>query len=211
MKHAASRELYAYWQEKRGARPAPERTDIEPGAIRAVLADAFILALDRGAGHPIRLAGTRMCALFGREIIGESFLDLWDLTNRPTMEGLLSILSDECTGTVAGATAQNEHGEPVELELLLLPLSIRRPIFARAIGVLAPLKIPPWFGASPIGPITIGGRRHVGAALAKRLMPASLRRAAGVDSWSTMAADDRFLPKATTAQRRVARFGGDGG
>ena len=71
MKHAASRELYAYWQEKRGARPAPERTDIEPGAIRAVLADAFILALDRGAGHPIRLAGTRMCALFGREIKGE--------------------------------------------------------------------------------------------------------------------------------------------
>jgi hypothetical protein len=31
--------------------------------------------------------------------------------------------------------------------------------------VLAPLKIPPWFGASPIGPVTIGGRRHVGAAL----------------------------------------------
>jgi hypothetical protein len=171
MKHAASCELYAYWQEKRGTRPAPERTEIEPGAIRGVLADAFILALDRGAGYPIRLAGTRMCALFGREIKGESFLDLWASNNRPIMEGLLSILSDECTGTVAGATGQNEHGEPVELELLLLPLSIRRPIFARAIGVLAPLKIPPWLGASRIGPVTIGGRRHVGAALEKRLMP----------------------------------------
>ena len=171
MKHAASRELYAYWQEKRGTRPAPERTDIEPGAIRGVLADAFILALDRSAGHPVRLAGTRMCALFGREIKGESFLDLWASTNRPTMEGLLSILSDECTGTVAGATAQNENGESIELELLLLPLSIRRPIFARAIGVLAPVKIPSWLGAGPIGPLTIGGRRHVGAALEKRLMP----------------------------------------
>jgi hypothetical protein len=171
MKHAASRELYAYWQEKRGTRPAPERTAIEPGAIRGVLADAFILALDRSAGHPIRLAGTRMCALFGREIKGESFLDLWASTNRPTIEGLLSILSDECTGTVAGAAAQNENGQSVELELLLLPLSIRRPIFARAIGVLAPLNIPLWLGASPIGPVTIGGRRHVGAALEKRLAP----------------------------------------
>jgi hypothetical protein len=104
MKHAASRsELYAYWQEKRGSRPAPERTEIEPGAIRGVLADAFILSLDRSARHPIRLAGTRMCALFGHEIKGESFLDLWAPTNRATMEGLLSILSDECTGTVAGA------------------------------------------------------------------------------------------------------------
>jgi hypothetical protein len=113
MKHAASRELYAYWQEKRGTRPAPERTEIEPGAIRGVLADAFILALDRGSGHPIRLAGTRLCALFGREIKGESFLDLWTSTSRPTIEGLLSILSDECTGTVAGATGQNENGESV--------------------------------------------------------------------------------------------------
>src|SRR5262249_6853762 len=114
MKHAASRELYAYWQEKRGVRPAPERSDIEPGAIRAVLPDAFILALDRGAGHPIRLAGTRMCALFGRDIKGEPFLDLWDLANRPTVEGLVSILSDECTGTVAGAAGRNENGETVE-------------------------------------------------------------------------------------------------
>ena len=77
MKHAASRELYAYWQEKRGTRRAPERAEIEPGAIRGVLSDAFILALDRNRGHPVRLAGTRVCALFGREIKGESFLDFW--------------------------------------------------------------------------------------------------------------------------------------
>jgi hypothetical protein len=171
MKHAASRELYAYWHEKRGTRAAPERTEIEPGAIRGVLADAFVLTLDRKAGHPVRLAGTRLCALFGREIKGESFLDLWDSTNRPTLEGLLSILSDECIGTVAGATAHSAGGEALELELLLLPLSIRRPIFARAIGVLAPLKIPPWLGASALGPIMIGGRRHVGAAIDKRLLP----------------------------------------
>ena len=171
MKHAASRELYAYWQEKRGTRAAPERTEIEPGAIRGVLADAFVLTLDRKAGFPIRLAGTRLCALFGREIKGESFLDLWASTNRPTLEGLMSILSDECIGTVAGATAQNADGESLELELLLLPLSIRRPIFARAIGVLAPLKIPSWLGASLLGPLTIGGRRHVGAAIEKRLLP----------------------------------------
>jgi hypothetical protein len=171
MKHAASRELYAYWQKKRGTRAAPERTEIEPGAIRSVLADAFVLTLDRKAGYPIRLAGTRLCAAFGREIKGESFLDLWAVTNRSTLEGLLSILSDECIGTVAGATAQNAGGETLELELLLLPLSIRRPIFARAIGVLAPLNIPPWLGTSPLGPVTIGGRRHVGAAIEKRLLP----------------------------------------
>jgi len=39
MKHAASRELYAYWEERRGRRAAPERAEIEPGVIRA---DKFI-------------------------------------------------------------------------------------------------------------------------------------------------------------------------
>jgi hypothetical protein len=171
MKHAASRELYAYWEEKRGTRPAPERAEIEPGAIRGVLSDAFILALDRSAGHPIRLAGTRVCALFDREIKGESFLNLWAPANRTIVASLLAILADECTGTVAGVTAQNAAGEPIDLELLLLPLGARRPSFARAIGVLAPLKVPQWLGASAIGTLTLGGRRHVGVELERRLLP----------------------------------------
>ncbi|MDE2283974.1 MAG: PAS domain-containing protein [Hyphomicrobiales bacterium] len=171
MKHAASRELYAYWEERRGTRPAPERAEIEPGAIRGVLSDAFILALDRNAGHPVRLAGTRMCALFGRELKGESFLNLWATESKPVVASLVSILSDECTGTVAGVTAQNASGDPIDLELLLLPLGIRRPSFARTIGVLAPFKAPPWLGTSPIGALTLGGRRHVGAAQEKRLLP----------------------------------------
>lgn len=171
MKHAASRELYAYWEERRGMRAAPERAEIEPGAIRGVLSDAFILALDRSTGHPVRLAGTRVCALFGREIKSESFLGLWGVASQPIIAGLVAILADEYTGTVAGVTAQNGSGEPIDLELLLLPLGTRRPSFARAIGVLAPLRIPQWLGTSPIGRLTLGGRRHVGAALEKRLLP----------------------------------------
>jgi hypothetical protein len=171
MKHAASRELYAYWEEKRGTRSAPERADIEPGAIRRVLSDAFIIGLDRSAGYPIRLAGTRICALFNREIKEEFFLDLWAAGSRSTIGGLLAILADECAGTVAGVTAQNTAGESIDLELLMLPLSTTRPIFARAIGVLAPLQIPQWLGADPIGGLTLGHRRHVGAAVEKRFLP----------------------------------------
>lgn len=171
MKHAASRDLYAYWQERRGKRPAPERTDIEPGAIRQVLSDAFILALDGGAGHPFRLAGTRICALFGRELKGEAFIGLWAAASQPIVSGLLDILKSERVGTVAAVTGQSGDGEPVELELLLLPLMATRPSLARTIGVLAPLKIPSWLGASPIGALTVGSRRHVGATVDARLLP----------------------------------------
>jgi hypothetical protein len=171
MKHAASRQLHAYWEERRGKRSAPERADIEPGAIRQVLSDAFILALDGGAGHPFRLAGTRVCALFGRELKGGSFIGLWAAASQPIVSDLLAILTDERVGTVAGVAARSADGEAVDLELLLLPLGASRPSLARAIGILAPLKVPQWLGSSPIGALTLGNRRHIGASLETRLLP----------------------------------------
>jgi hypothetical protein len=171
MKHAASRELYAYWQALRGRRPAPQRAEIEPGAIRHVLSETFIVALDRSTGFPFRLAGTRVCALFGRELKGESFLSLWDEANQRTIRELLNILTTETVGTVAGVTAQNADGEPLDLELLLLPLIAPRPMLARSIGVLAPMQIPQWIGLQPIRSLTLGSRRHIGIASEKRLLP----------------------------------------
>jgi hypothetical protein len=171
MKHPASRELFAYWEERRGKRSAPERADIEPGAIRKVLSDAFILAIDGGAGHPFRLAGTRVCALFGRELKGDPFIGLWAGASQPVVSNLLAILNDERVGTIAGVTAQNADGEPIDLELLLLPLSASRPSLARTIVILAPLKEPQWLGSSPIGALTLGCRRHIGASVETRLLP----------------------------------------
>jgi hypothetical protein len=171
MKHPATRELYAYWQELRGRRPAPERSEIEPSEIRQLLGEAFILTLDHAQNYPFRLAGTRVCALFGRELKGESFVSLWDQSSRRTMLDLLAILADEWVGTVAGVTACNAAGEAVELELLLLPLAAPRRYLARTIGILAPLKIPQWLGSSPLGPLSLGSRRHVGSAIEKRLLP----------------------------------------
>jgi hypothetical protein len=171
MKHPASRRLYAYWEELRGKRPAPERAEIEPGAIRQILSEAFILAIDPAAGYPFRLAGTRICALFSRELKGEPFLPLWGETSRSLIRDLFGILANESVGAVAGVSACTARGETMELELLLLPLAATRPSLARAIGVLAPLSIPPWIGGNPIGQLTLRSHRHIGAAVEKRLLP----------------------------------------
>jgi hypothetical protein len=123
MRHPSIRELFDYWNERRGARPAPERDDIEPFAIRRVLADAFLLALNPVKGHPFRLAGTRICALFGREVKGVSFLDLFALHARYEMGDLIDIVAQESVGLIASASELKppEHASP--LELLLLPLA----------------------------------------------------------------------------------------
>ncbi len=69
--------IFAYWDQLRGERAAPERGEIEPGEIRHVLADTFILEIGADRRAEFRLAGTRLCALFGRELKARPFVDLW--------------------------------------------------------------------------------------------------------------------------------------
>jgi hypothetical protein len=171
MKHPACRDLYAYWTERRGARARPDRADIEPGDIRHLLGDTFILAIDTHAGHPFRLAGTRACALFGRELRGQAFVDLWAAASRQTIRDIVEVVMAESVGTVAGVSACNDAGTAVDLEILLLPLGGRGPSHVRAIGVLAPLARPDWLGANQLGALVLGHRRHVGPVVETRGLP----------------------------------------
>jgi len=164
MKQASSRELFGYWAARRGTRIAPERGEIEPSAIRRALGDVFILEFDRGLGHPFRLAGTRVCALFGRELKNEHFTDLWD-GSRAAIADLLDGIADEATGLVASASGHTAEGWAQDVELVLLPLAHRGDTHARMIGALAPLSVPFWLGAAKLGPLTLGNIRHLDPAL----------------------------------------------
>ena len=56
MKHPSSREFFAYWDAKRGDARAPDRSEIEPGAVRELLGDIFVLSYDNDAGYPFLAA-----------------------------------------------------------------------------------------------------------------------------------------------------------
>jgi hypothetical protein len=163
MKHSSSRQLYAYWEKQRGPRSAPDRADIDPAFIRHALGDIFILAADFVDEQRYRLAGTRICALFGREMKGESFNASWTANSRNQMAEMLTELAGEHTGFVAGVTARNADGAATELELLLLPLAHRGHARVRAIGVLAATDLPYWVGDRPITELALGTVRHIGA------------------------------------------------
>jgi hypothetical protein len=154
--------LFNYWNTQRGARPAPERIDIDPAAIRHALSDVFMLAADFVDELRFRLAGTRVCALFGRELKGESFGSLWNEASRDQLQTLTAIVSAENGGFVAGVTGRTDDGLPADLELLLLPIARLGHARIRAIGILAATELPFWIGAKPIKELTLGTVRHVG-------------------------------------------------
>ena len=83
-----------------------------------------------------RLAGTRLCALFGRELKGESFNRLWHKTGQTAIRELISVVMDEKVGVVASVTGATSDDMllPVNLEMLLLPLAAQPRSEARVIG-----------------------------------------------------------------------------
>jgi hypothetical protein len=163
MKHSSIRELFNYWNERRGRRSAPDRAEIEPGAIRRALADTFILGYDPRAGHPFRIAGTRVCAAFGRELKGNPFLDLWAKEARTLIRDLLTVVALESVGIVASAQGESAEGAALQFELLALPLRHRGRTNARILGALAPTEQAYWLGISALGPLSLGTIRYLGA------------------------------------------------
>ena len=150
MKHATSRELYDYWNRLRGREAAPERSDIEPSDIRRILPDTFILEVVDRNRYLFRLAGTRICSVYGREIKGSDFLDLWGTADRQAMATLATAVASDAAAAVLTIEVRTARDRALTAELLLLPLRHGGPAYDRIIGSCAAIERPYWVGAEPI-------------------------------------------------------------
>jgi hypothetical protein len=162
MRQAATRELFAYWERLRKGRAAPERAEIDPAAIRNVLADTFLLEVDSACLFPIRLSGTRLNALWLSEQKGHSFLDLWaDYERRDAMALILTVL-DGAHPVIAGVSAAPQGRQPMQLELLLLPLRHNGKTHARILGCITSAAREPWFGLIAAEKLVLHSMRVLG-------------------------------------------------
>lgn len=161
MKQAATRELFDYWNDLRQGRSAPDRLELDPTAIRGALSNTFMIEVDPARTYPLRIAGSRITALFRREVLGETFIDLWHRDDRRAVERLLNTVLDETIPAVAGVIAAPAQRAPVELEMLILPLRHEGKTHARLLGALAPTAIPSWLGLLAVESLRISSSRFL--------------------------------------------------
>lgn len=159
MKLAASQQLFAYWDALRGVRGAPERNDIEPTALRGVIADTFILEFRKAERFPMRVAGGRTNALFGRELRGTAFLDLWDAAGRDEMARVIESAADGAQPFLAGARGGPAGAAALDFETLILPLRHHGATHARVLGSVTPAGGAAWFGLLPMRPLALTSLR----------------------------------------------------
>ncbi len=151
MRHKTSKKIFTYWNNLRGARTAPERTEIEPSDIRDILDDTFILEVDHlYRTISFRLAGTKLCSSYGRELKSVGYLGLWDEVDNLKIFDAVKQVYEYSKPMVIAHIAETENKQFLEYETLLLPLSNGSSQTVRILGTAAPTKNPSWIGIDPV-------------------------------------------------------------
>lgn len=140
MKHPAAREVFAYWDSCRGTAIAPTRADFDPAALRAHLGDMFVIGFGARGACTFRVAGTRVCARFGRELKGLAFRSLWHPRDRALVDDIADAVAFEHQASVIGAVARDTAGFQTSFELLLLPFAGGTLVRPSLTGLMAPLN-----------------------------------------------------------------------
>jgi hypothetical protein len=160
MKLNGSIALFQYWNRLRDGRPAPKRTEVEPADIKALLADTFILERDTRGEAVFRLAGTRLCATYGRELKGFSFPSLWREKDQRLVARLIHGVFQQKSVVVISYEGLSRNGRSNHFELLALPLDggVENP---RCLGIMTAAEKPFWLGADPIIDVRIDSIRVI--------------------------------------------------
>lgn len=65
------RQLFQYWDEKRGHRSAPSREDIDPAQMVEFLSNVFLIDVEEEPRrYRVRLMGTALVHWYGRDLTG---------------------------------------------------------------------------------------------------------------------------------------------
>jgi hypothetical protein len=150
MQQPTSRQLYAYWDTIRNGRIAPRRFEIEPAKIAGLLRKTFIAECTGLLAFRFRLAGTRVCQQFGRELRGVDFLSLWPVHDRDAIGSLVrNIVNDGAVGHGL-FLARTETNRQVAFEFTLMPLIHTGSSINRILGSITAIEPPFWLGGEPL-------------------------------------------------------------
>lgn len=150
MRHKTTKSLFDYWNDVRGHRTAPSRHEIHPSRIPDILADTFMLERRGPEAYHFRLAGTRICDAFGRELRGTNFLYGWDHEDRRDLIQQLDIVTGQCAAEVLQIEAGPDCHSTVPFEVILLPLFHTSETVDRILGSISVLEPAEWLYRTPI-------------------------------------------------------------
>ena len=144
MRQQTSQILFDYWNEVRGNRVTPRRSDIEPARIAAILPETFILERHDASTYRFRLAGTRICDRFCVELRNRNFFDLVSLDDHVVLKDRLRIIGERSAAGLFEFETRDADRNSGRMEVLILPLTDTRDVVTRFVGSMSLFEAPAW-------------------------------------------------------------------
>jgi hypothetical protein len=129
--------VLAHWSRKTESGLLPAAGDLDLRAIRRALPDVFVLDAGETGHYRFRLAGTRLCAVYGRELRDHDFVRLWPGDQQAALRRAMAkaLKAREVLRLEAAGSAL--HGPAFAFSVLLLPLAGDDGAPAKFLGVYA--------------------------------------------------------------------------
>lgn len=152
MKQAASRTLYQYWNSLRsGSGHVPYRTAFNPMAVPSVLPHMFIIECNSDTCGKIRLAGSEFYKLYGRELTGRNFVDLWQASDKAEIVKALDSLRFKDQSLVIEAAMSGSQGD-INSEFVIMPTRDARGNHQQLLAIQTVQERKWWQYLQPPGP-----------------------------------------------------------
>jgi hypothetical protein len=140
MLHPGSRALFRYWESLRGEMSAPPRDWLDLRKIGSLVPFLFMIERKPGKDYAWRLAGTRICELWGMELTGKPVLTHGERFERETVRKLLDGVIAAHQPFVLRFRLQFALGLSVAAECVGMPLRARNGQSTYAFGVIVPFR-----------------------------------------------------------------------
>jgi len=140
MSHSNTARMLGYWEERRGAAPAPLRASIDPADFADVITQTFLIGRDAAGGYPFRLAGALIEDLHRGPLVGRDFSQLWANADHKRLQGALEAAFRNRQSLIATAQGCSLAGGQARFELLLAPLAGRDGQVDRMLGFYQPIS-----------------------------------------------------------------------
>jgi hypothetical protein len=159
--HPGSRAIFRHWEAIRGESSAPHRDDLDLRQLCQFVSWLFIMERSpRTGGYLWRLAGSKVCELWRRELTGSEVLTGLDRFEVETIQRLLDGVSRNLQPCALRLRLTTSLGQMIDAEIIALPLRARDGSIHVFGGVL-PFRDAEALGHERIAGIELSGARTI--------------------------------------------------
>lgn len=139
--HPGSRRLFAHWEALRGERPYPSRDEFTFAPVKDLMADMVIIEQDAtGHAYRYRLAGSRACAIFGKNLTASDAVLGWDSFEASLLSTHFERALKDFQPMLARMRFVTDTGLRFAAELIAMPIQVRGSSRVQLIGGLFPFR-----------------------------------------------------------------------